>query len=80
MRLPRDIGGRELIRKLERMGYVVTRQTGSHARLTCSSPEQVHITVPIHDALRIGTLSKIIDDVAAQQKTAREALIERLFR
>ena len=79
MRLPRDVGGRELIRKLERMGYVVTRQTGSHVRLTCSLPTQGHITVPVHDALRIGTLAKIIDDVAAQQMMVREALIEKLF-
>lgn len=79
MRLPRDVGGRELIRKLERMGYVVTRQTGSHVRLTCSLPAQGHITVPVHDALRIGTLAKIIDDVAVQQMMAREALIEKLF-
>jgi hypothetical protein len=34
MRLPRDLSGEELIRKLRRLGYEQTRQTGSHVRLT----------------------------------------------
>ena len=34
MRLPRDIGGEELAGRLSRYGYSVTRQTGSHMRLT----------------------------------------------
>ena len=34
MRLPRDVSGEELARSLERLGYIVTRQTGSHIRLT----------------------------------------------
>jgi predicted RNA binding protein YcfA (HicA-like mRNA interferase family) len=34
MRLPRDLGGEELAVLLRRYGYEVTRQTGSHVRLT----------------------------------------------
>ena len=34
MRLPRDISGSELAKRLSRLGYAVTRQTGSHLRLT----------------------------------------------
>jgi hypothetical protein len=34
MRLPRDLSGRDLLKALERDGYGVTRQTGSHLRLT----------------------------------------------
>ena len=37
MKLPRDIGGMELAKKLQRFGYQVTRQTGSHIRLTTIS-------------------------------------------
>ena len=34
MRLPRDVSGAELARLLRRFGYELTRQTGSHLRLT----------------------------------------------
>ena len=32
MRLPRDVSGADLARRLERLGYRTTRQTGSHIR------------------------------------------------
>ena len=34
MKLPRDLSGRELAAVLAKLGYQVTRQTGSHMRLT----------------------------------------------
>jgi predicted RNA binding protein YcfA (HicA-like mRNA interferase family) len=34
MKLPRDLGGEELARLLRRYDFVITRQTGSHLRLT----------------------------------------------
>lgn len=34
LRLPRDLSGRDLARALRRYGYEVTRETGSHMRLT----------------------------------------------
>jgi predicted RNA binding protein YcfA (HicA-like mRNA interferase family) len=36
MKLPRDLSGDELAALFEKYGYVVTRQTGSHMRLTTS--------------------------------------------
>jgi predicted RNA binding protein YcfA (HicA-like mRNA interferase family) len=59
MRLPRDLTGAQLVRALDKLGYVPTRQTGSHVRLTCQLPAQHHVTIPLHDPLRIGTLAKI---------------------
>jgi predicted RNA binding protein YcfA (HicA-like mRNA interferase family) len=56
VKLPRDLSGAELAKNLGRVGYEVTRQTGSHIRLTINKPVQHHITIPAHDALRIGTL------------------------
>lgn len=79
MRLPRDLTGAELVRHLAKLGYRQTRQTGSHVRLTCETPRQHHITIPMHDPLRIGTLSAILSDVAEAQKVERAALLERLF-
>ena len=33
MKLPRDLSGAEVAKALATLGYVVTRQTGSHMRL-----------------------------------------------
>lgn len=38
MRVPRDLSGADLVKRLEKLGYRVTRQSGSHMRLTCSDP------------------------------------------
>jgi len=63
-RLPRDVTGAVLASRLERLSYSVTRQTGSHLRLTATARGEHHITVPRHDALRVGTLSSILGEVA----------------
>ncbi len=34
MKLPRDVAGTELAKALGKFGFVVTRQSGSHMRLT----------------------------------------------
>jgi predicted RNA binding protein YcfA (HicA-like mRNA interferase family) len=48
MRLPRDHGGSELAILLRHYGYGVTRQTGSHMRLTTTVGGEHHITIPRH--------------------------------
>ncbi|MBI4306496.1 MAG: type II toxin-antitoxin system HicA family toxin [Chloroflexi bacterium] len=79
MRLPRDVSGRRLARELQRLGYRITRQSGSHIRLTTSEGGQHHVTVPDHENLRVGTLAGIIGDVAEHLGLARDELVERLF-
>lgn len=79
MRLPRDISGDDLARRLGRIGYSITRQTGSHMRLTITSPKEHHVSVPRHHALRLGTLAGILDDVAAHLEITRDELARRLF-
>ncbi len=74
MRLPRDLTGAQLVRALCKLGYMPTRQTGSHVRLTCESPKQHHITVPLHDPLRIGTLAVILSAVAESRGITRDEL------
>ena len=64
MRIPRDISGTELTKGLARFGYVVTRQTGSHIRLTTQQGGEHHLTVPAHNPLRVGTLNGILGEVA----------------
>jgi predicted RNA binding protein YcfA (HicA-like mRNA interferase family) len=61
------------------MGYAVTRQTGSHMRLTSSAMGEHHITIPNHSVLRVGTLSAILSEVGEHLKLPREKLIETLF-
>lgn len=60
MKLPRDIRGDELAQLLNKFGYSITRQTGSHLRLTRILKEEHHITIPKHKNLKIGTLNNII--------------------
>ena len=80
MRLPRDISGEDLARRLGNLGYVAKRQAGSHMRLTRTTKlEQHHVTIPRHPALRLGTLAAILDDVAAALKITRDELLQRLF-
>ncbi|MBK9214323.1 MAG: type II toxin-antitoxin system HicA family toxin [Chloracidobacterium sp.] len=75
MRIPRDVSGGELVKALKVLGYVQTRQTGSHIRLTTSENGTHHITVPYHQPLRIGTLASILDDIAAHHKMSRSELL-----
>jgi len=79
MRLPRDLGGKELAVLLRRYGYEVTRQTGSHMRLTTLRGGEHHITIPCHKPLRVGTLNTILKDVAQYFGIEREALIRSLL-
>ncbi len=46
MKLPRDLSGEELAKLLKKYGYEVTRQTGSHMRLTTHVNGVHHITNP----------------------------------
>ena len=79
MKLPRDVSARQLATALKRLGYEVTRQTGSHIRLTTQQGGEHHITIPDHDPLKVGTLSAILRDVASHSGLARDVLIQTLF-
>jgi predicted RNA binding protein YcfA (HicA-like mRNA interferase family) len=79
MRLPRDLSGDELARILAVLGYVMTRQTGSHMRLTTVESGEHHITIPRHDTVRVGTVAAILADVGEHFGLSREALAEKLF-
>lgn len=79
MKLPRNVSGADLAKRLGRSGYEVTRQTGSHLRLTTSERGQHHVTIPNHGPLKVGTLAGILGDVAAHFQISRDELIQRLF-
>lgn len=52
------ISGRQCIRALEKAGYRVLRQRGSHVRLVAEGRSSV--TVPLHRELDRGTLRSIL--------------------
>ena len=80
MKLPRDLGGEELARRLAVFGYSVTRRSGSHIRLTSTHKgSEHHVTIPAHRVLKIGTLAAVLKDIAAYLETDRRALDRELF-
>ena len=80
MKLPRDLSGTKLASLLRRRGYEITRQTGSHLRLTSIlKGTEHHTTIPRHKELRVGTLNSILTDVASYLEVDRDALAEELF-
>jgi predicted RNA binding protein YcfA (HicA-like mRNA interferase family) len=79
LRLPRDVSGDDLAKALGDLGYRITRQSGNHLRLTTLERGEHHVTIPRHAALRVGTLSGLLGDVAQHFALSREELIERLF-
>ncbi len=79
MRLPRDLSGKELAQALGAFGYRITRQTGSHLRLTTTDHGEHHVTVPQHDPLRVGTLAGILTDVARHFGLTRDEVASRVF-
>lgn len=79
MRLPRNLSGLELAKHLEKFGYSITRQSGSHLRLTTQQNGEHHVTIPQHKDLRVGTLYAILTDIADQLGIPRDELISQLF-
>lgn len=79
MRLPRDLSGSDLAHALRKLGYSITRQTGSHFRLMTHEHGEHHLTILQHTPLRIGTLSAILADVATHFEIDREQLLVKLF-
>ena len=79
MKLPRDVSGDGLARGLASLGYEVTRQTGSHLRLTTTQHGEHHVTIPRHPALRVGTLAAIMGEVGKHFGMERDELVRRVF-
>lgn len=79
MKLPRDLHGEELAKRLSRLGYQVVRQTGSHIRPTWNEGGQEHhLTIPRHHPLKLGTLAGILREIAEARNLTREELLKLL--
>ena len=81
MKLPRDLDGKKLASLLRPYGYQITRQTGSHLRLTSVlKGREHHVTIPAHKELSVGTLHSILREVARYLEVDLAALLDDLFR
>jgi predicted RNA binding protein YcfA (HicA-like mRNA interferase family) len=78
MKLPRDVSGAQLIKALRVLGYEVTRQRGSHLRVTTQRDGEHHEAIPNHDPLKPGLLSSILKSVAVHHRLSREDLVRLL--
>jgi predicted RNA binding protein YcfA (HicA-like mRNA interferase family) len=76
MKAPHGVPADRLIRALERLGYEVIRQRGSHVRLRNEGPPVRTITVPLHNPLKTGTLHGILSEVAQMRSITVESIIE----
>jgi predicted RNA binding protein YcfA (HicA-like mRNA interferase family) len=79
VRVPRGLSSTQLIKLLSNFDYEITRQTGSHIRLTTQSNGQHHITIPAHDPLKIGTLNAILRGVAEHLGLTKDEFLEQMF-
>ena len=78
MKLPRGVSADRLIRALERVGYAVIRQKGSHIRLFHEAAPTHSISVPLHDPLKIGTFHGILVEVAQAQSVPIQDILDLL--
>ena len=63
-RLP-VVSGEDIVKFLEKIGYNVVRQRGSHLRLKHPmNASRKPLTIPLHKEIKPGLLRKIINDTA----------------
>ena len=79
MKTPRDLNGEDLAKLLRRYNYEITRQAGSHIRLTTTLNGEHHVTIPRHRPLKVGTLNAILRDVAQHFDLSRDELLNSLL-
>lgn len=80
MKTPRDLSGIELIALIRKnFGYEITRQKGSHIRVSTQKNGEHHLSIPNHSPIRIGTLENILKDICIHFELSREELLQILF-
>ena len=72
-KLPTGLSGQVLRKALERVGYICTRQKGSHMILRRLKPHG-RVVVPDHKQLRPGTLRQILNEAGLSIEELLELL------
>ena len=81
MKIPRDLNGADLAKRLAAYGYSITRQSGSHMRLSRETGGgQQLLTIPAHKPMRVGTLRQILKDVASKTGVTLEEVVQSIGR
>lgn len=76
MKLPRDLSGYDLAAALCRQwGYTQVHQVGSHLILQTQQPSPHRIAIPVHPALRVGTLNGILRAVARHNGVSKQDIL-----
>lgn len=65
------VKGRDLVRALERAGWTVLRQKGSHVRM---EREGRHLSIPLHDVVKRGLLAQILEDAGMTADDLRQLI------
>jgi predicted RNA binding protein YcfA (HicA-like mRNA interferase family) len=71
VKLPRDLSGPEIVKSLQRIGFTVARQTGSHVHLIKADKR---VTVPMHRSVAVGTLQSILRQAGVNLEDFLESL------
>ena len=72
-----QVSGQDMVRFLEKLGYEIMRQKGSHIRLRKITIVGEHnITVPSHKIIAKGTLNDILTRVSLWNNINKEELIK----
>lgn len=81
MKLPRDLSGEQVVQLLSRhYNYRLRRTRGSHMTATLTTTTDEHsVTVPRHRPVRIGTLARIVSDVATFLRVSNDEVRKKLF-
>ncbi len=69
------VSGKELVKMMSSLGYVIVRQRGSHIRLERKFPAGTHkITVPNHPEISDHTLSGILNSISVWTQIDKDKL------
>ena len=78
MKTPRNLNGQDLVKALRILDYEVTRQKGSHIRVTTQKGGEHHEVIPAHKPLKPGTLASILKSIAAHHAMTTSELLQNL--
>ena len=78
MKIPRDVTGSGLTKALSVFGYTITRQKGSHIRITTQLDGEHHEVIPNHNPIKVGTLLNILKSIAEHHNISLDDLIRKL--
>ena len=78
MKLPRNVSGARLQAARRRLGYEKVCQRGSHVRMTTQVNGEHHEVIPLHNPIRVKTMSSILKSIARHQGMSVEELLDEL--